>query len=163
MAVLAKHQILSLSELEISLQKDKVSMNSLVQAVMILISEGYVAIAQDEDLLNKSKERTVKLNQHILDETAGNDDIDFIVSPVTGSGIHVNRFERLFIKYIKLGITDLNEWSERAWALLSSANQRLLKDGKALESDEDNLAEILRRANEFSIKRMQIMKALEII
>ena len=104
-----------------------------------------------------------KLNQHILDETAGNDDIDFIVSPVTGSGIHVNRFERLFIKYIKLGITDLNEWSERAWALLSSANQRLLKDGKALESDEDNLAEILRRANEFSIKRMQIMKALEII
>jgi hypothetical protein len=163
MAALAKHQIFSLSELEILLQEDKVSMRSLVQAVMILISEGYVAIAQDEELVNNSRERTVKFNQHILDGTEDSDDINFIVSPVTGSGIHVNRFERLFIKYIKLGISDPNEWSEKAWALLSFYNQRFLKDGKALESDEDNLAEMLRRANEFSIKRMQIMKALEII
>jgi methyltransferase-like protein len=163
MAALAKHQVFSLSELEISLQEDKVTMKSLVQAVMILISEGYVAIAQDEELLNNCKERAAKFNQHILDETEGSDDINFIVSPVTGSGIHVNRFERLFIKYIKLGISDPKEWSEKAWALLSSSNQRLLKDGKTLESDEDNLAEILRRANEFSIKRMQIMKALQIM
>lgn len=163
MAALAKHQVFSLSELEISLQEDKVTMKSLVQAVMILISEGYVAIAQDEELLNNCKERAAKFNQHILDETESSDDINFIVSPVTGSGIHVNRFERLFIKYIKLGISDPNEWSKRAWALLSSYNQRFLKDGKALESDEDNLAEMLRRANEFLSKRVPIMEALQII
>jgi hypothetical protein len=85
------------------------------------------------------------------------------VSPVTGSGIHVNRFERLFIKYIKLGIIDPDEWSQKAWALLSSHNQKLLKEGKILESDEDNLAEILRQANEFSAKRMPIIKALQVI
>jgi len=163
MAALAKHQVFSLSELEILLEKDKVTIKSLVQAVMILISEGYVAIAQDEELVNNSRERAVKFNQHILDETEGSDDINFIVSPVTGSGVHVNRFERLFIKYIKLGISDPKEWSEKAWALLSSSNQRFLKDGKTIESDEDNLAEMLRRANEFLIKRMQVMKALQII
>jgi methyltransferase-like protein len=163
MAALAQHQVFSLSELEISLQEDKVTMKSLVQAVMILISEGYVAIAQDQESVNNCKEKTIKFNQHILDGTEGNDDINFIVSPVTGSGVHVNRFERLFIKYIKLGINDPNEWSKKAWALLSSYNQRLLKDGKTLESDEENLTEILRQANEFLAKRVPIMEALQII
>jgi hypothetical protein len=149
--------------LEILLQEDKVSMRSLVQAVMILISEGYVMIAQDEELVNNSRERVNKFNQHILNGTEGNDDINFIVSPVTGIGIHVNRFERLFIKYIKLGISDPKEWSQKAWALLSSNNQKLLKEGKTLESDQDNLSEILRQANEFSTKRMQIIKALQVI
>jgi hypothetical protein len=163
MAALTKHQIFTLSELEILLQEDKVSMRSLVQAVMILISEGYVMIAQDEELVNNSRERVNKFNQHILNGTEGNDDINFIVSPVTGIGIHVNRFERLFIKYIKLGISDPKEWSQKAWALLSSNNQKLLKEGKTLESDQDNLSEILRQANEFSTKRMQIIKALQVI
>jgi hypothetical protein len=163
MAALAKHQVFSLAELEISLQSDNVTMKSLVQAVMILISEGYIAIAQDEELINNSSGKTVKLNQYILDGTEANDDINFIVSPVTGSGIHVNRFERLFIKYIKLGIIDPGEWSQKAWALLSSHTQKLLKEGKTLESDEENLAEILRQANEFSAKRMPIIKALQVI
>lgn len=163
MAALAKHQIFSLSELEILLQEDKVSLKSLVQAVMILISEGYVVIIQDEELVNNSRGRVVKFNQHILDETESNDDINFIVSPVTGSGIHVNRFERLFIKYIKLGISDPSEWSQKVWALLSSHNQKLLKDGKTLESNEENLAEIFRQANEFLSKRVPIMEALQII
>lgn len=163
MAALTKHQVFSLAELEVLLQSEKVNVKRLVQAVMILISEGYVAIAQDEELVNNCREKTIKFNQHILEGTEGNDDINFIVSPVTGSGVHVNRFERLFIKYIKLGINDPNEWSKKAWALLSSYNQRLLKDGKTLESDEENLAEILRQANEFLAKRVPIMEALQII
>lgn len=163
MAALAKHQVFSLAELEISLQSDNVTMKSLVQAVMILISEGYIAIAQDEELINNCSEKIVKLNQHILDSTEGNDGINFIVSPVTGSGIHVNRFEKLFIKYTKLGIIDTGEWSQKVWALLSSYNQKLLKEGKTLESDEENLNEILRQANKFLTKRMPIIKALQVI
>jgi hypothetical protein len=53
----------------------------------------------------------------------------------------VHFMERLFIKYIKLGIVDTDEWSKRVWTLLSSYNQRLLKDGKTLESEKENLPE----------------------
>ena len=54
------------------------------------------------------------------------------------------------------------EWAQSAWAVLESQNQRLLKDGKAIESADGNLATLNQQAQEFSEKRLPILQKLGI-
>ncbi len=55
------------------------------------------------------------------------------------------------------------DWAKYAWQVLSSQNQRLIKDGKTLETPEDNLAELGRQADEFAQKQLPALKALQIV
>ena len=55
------------------------------------------------------------------------------------------------------------EWAQSAWAALSLTNQKLVKDGKAIESDQDNLKELVLRAEAFESKRLPILKALKVV
>lgn len=48
------------------------------------------------------------------------------------------------------------------WNILALQNQRLVKDGKTLETVEENLAELTAQASEFAQKRLPILKALQI-
>jgi ABC-type Fe3+ transport system substrate-binding protein len=54
------------------------------------------------------------------------------------------------------------DWARFVWAILSAQGQRLVKEGKALESAEDNLAELTAQAQTFADKQLLILKALQI-
>ena len=58
------------------------------------------------------------------------DYIRHIVSPLTGEGIALNRFELLFL-YAYLN-KEKKEWSEYVYELLSSRKENIIKDGKEL-------------------------------
>jgi hypothetical protein len=47
--------------------------------------------------------------------------------------------------------------------VLKAQNQKLLKDGQALESAEDNLAELTAQAQMFADKQLVLLKALQIV
>ncbi len=55
------------------------------------------------------------------------------------------------------------EWAQATWTVLASQNQRLLKDGKPIETSDGNLEELTRQAKEFADKRMPILKALHVL
>ena len=48
------------------------------------------------------------------------------------------------------------------WEWLSSQGQRLVKEGKTLETPEDNVAELTAQAKVFADKQLPILKALGI-
>jgi hypothetical protein len=81
---------------------------------------------------------------------------------VTGGGILVNRFEQLFLLAMGQGKKMPNEWAQAVWATLASQNHRLVKEGKAIETAEGNLEELTKQAQEFSTKKLHILKALGI-
>jgi hypothetical protein len=54
------------------------------------------------------------------------------------------------------------DWAQFVWAILSAQGQLLVKEGKALESAEDNLAELTAQAQTFADKQLPILKALQI-
>ncbi len=54
------------------------------------------------------------------------------------------------------------EWSQFVWQVLSAQGQKLIKDGKMIEADEDNLAELTEQAKGFAQKQLPIFKALAI-
>ena len=54
------------------------------------------------------------------------------------------------------------DWAQATWEILAAQAQRLIKDGKTLETAEDNLAELTAQAHAFADKQLPILKALGI-
>ena len=54
------------------------------------------------------------------------------------------------------------DWVQFVWQILQAQGQKLVKEGKTLETAEENLAELTEQANAFSTKQMPILKALQI-
>ena len=48
------------------------------------------------------------------------------------------------------------------WQILAAQNQRIMKEGEALQDPADNIAELERQAAEFENKNLPVLKALGI-
>jgi hypothetical protein len=118
---------------------------------------------QDESATALAKPHCDQLNAHLLDKARGGGDINYLASPVTGGGITVGRFQQLFLLAKSQGKDQPADWVAFVWQILSAQNQRLIKDGKTLETAEANLAELTAQAGEFAEKRLPILKALQVV
>ena len=74
----------------------------------------------------------------------------------------VGRFAQLFLLARTQGHKQQADWAQFAWGLLAAQGQRILKEGKALETPEENLAELAQQAQEFAEKQLPLLKALQV-
>jgi SAM-dependent methyltransferase len=161
--VLADHKLKTLGQLEQALKGQNITFAQLTQAVMILSASGTLVAVQEEALIPKAKKHTDKLNACLMDKTRGCADISYLASPVTGGGITVGRFQQLFMLAISQGKKQPAEWAQFTWQILTAQGQKILKDGKTLETPEENLTELTLQATAFATKQLPIMKALQIV
>lgn len=117
---------------------------------------------QDDAAIQKAKKTADKLNAHLMRKSIGSNDIAYLASPVAGGGVTVNRFQQLFLLARQTGHKAPEEWAKDAWQRLAAQGQRLLKDGKTLETAEENLAELTAQAQTFAEKQLPILKALQV-
>ena len=132
------------------------------QAILILTGAGSVVAVQDEASIPKAKKHTDKLNTYLIGKARGSNEVSYLASPVTGGGTTVGRFEQLFLLALSQGKKQPAEWAQVVWQILQAQGQKLVKEGKTLESAEENLAELTHQADEFAQKRLPILKALQI-
>jgi hypothetical protein len=161
--LMSDHKSSSIQELASNLQDKSINFAQLVQATMVLVGSGHMASVQSEAQITKAKQTSAKLNKALIERARFSAEITFLASPVTGGGIAVNRFQQLFLLAMRNGKNHPQDWASEVWAVLSSQNQRLLKEGKTLESAEENIQELVNQANEFARKRLPILKALEVV
>jgi len=57
--------------------------------------------------------------------------------------------------------TDL-PWAQHAWQVLAVQGQKLVNEGRTLESSKENVAELTGQATAFASKHLPIPKALQI-
>jgi len=69
----------------------------------------------------------------------------------------------LYLLAISKGKRQPAEWAQVAWQILAAQGQKLLKDGQALETAEQNLAELALQATAFAEKQLPILKALQVV
>ena len=74
-----------------------------------------------------------------------------------GSGVEVNLLEGLALAAWREGAADPARF---VWTVLAGRGQRLVKDGRALESEADNLAEIAERIDVFAASRLLLLSQL---
>jgi hypothetical protein len=159
---LADHKVRSVAEIREAVKTKNVSFAQLAQAIIVLGGAGFISTVQEEAVIDKAKKTSTALNDYLIHKARGDSDISYLASPVTGGGVGINRFAQLFILAIKEGKKKPQEWAQFSWETLASQGQGLVKDGKTLQTAEENLAELNAQAVTFSEKQLPILKALGI-
>ncbi len=159
---LADYKPRTLGQIEHAVKDKNISFAHVLQAMMILAGANHLVAVQDEAVIAKARKHTDKLNTHLLNKARGGSEISFLASPVTGGGIPLLRFQQLFLSAYSQGKKQPAEWAQSVWQILGAQGQKLIKDGKPLETADDNLAELTAQATLFGQKQLPILKALQI-
>ncbi len=157
---LADQKAHTLGQLEQAVAAKNVSFNQLAQAIMILVGKGDLQPAHDDAHIARARKTTDRLNTHLMNLSRGSSDISNLASPVTGGGVGVGRFQQLFIAARAQGKKTAPELAQAVWTILQAQGQRIVKDGKALDNNDDNLAELNTQATTFLDKQLAVFKAL---
>jgi SAM-dependent methyltransferase len=158
-AVLAENDYApkTLVQLAASDKLKSLTLVQLAQALFALMGLRHLLPAQKSD--NQSRTHCRALNRYLLQRARSSTDIAFLASPVAGGGVPAPRFHQLFLLAMEAGKNAASEQADFAW----EHGQRLVKDGKHLESREENIAELNDLASHFATKRLPILKALDVV
>jgi Predicted methyltransferase regulatory domain./Methyltransferase domain. len=160
---LSDHKPRSLGEIAEAMAKHNINHAQIVEAALVLGGTGQLSAVQDAMVASKCKKKTDKLNRYLMRKARTSGDIHVLASPVTGGGFNLGRFQQLFALAYLEGHKDASDWAKFAWDILAKQGQRIVREGKALESHEENLAELNSQAATFKAKLMPVLKALEIV
>jgi len=159
---LSDHKPKSLEQINQVVAGQGIVFSQVVQSIMVLAGAGHLVLAQDEAVVAKAKKNTDKLNSQLVKKARGSSDVAYLASPVSGGGYPVNRFQQLFLLAIAQGKKQPAEWVQIVWQIIAAQGQKLLKEGKTLETAEENIAELEAQAQVFAEKQLPILKALQI-
>lgn len=160
---MAGHEPRSLAQIEAGVQKYGVNIAQIAQCMMILAGAGYVSPVQEDGAIVSAKESSEKINREIIARARGNSDLQNLASPVTGGGVVATRFQLLFLMAINQGKRQPREWVELVWQILKMQGQSIIKDGKQLVSESENIEELQNQAAEFELKIFPVFRALMIV
>ena len=160
--VLADHQPRTLGEIEHAVRDRGIVIAQLIQAAIVLAGTGSLVPVQDDAVIHQARKQTDKLNGFICDKARGGGDIGFVASPVSGAGVAASRFQLLFLLARKQGKELPAEWADYAWQVLAAQGQKIVRDGKTIESAADNIAELTTQAQALNDKHLPILEALGI-
>ena len=152
----------TLGEIEQRVRGAEINVAQLREAVLILTGKDDLAPARDDDIQDRVNSKTDNLNHFMLDQARGNTEANFLASPVTGGGVPVPRFHQLFLLARRQGCRTPEEWARAAWQILQASGGVLVKDGKPLQTLEENLAELGIQARDFAEKQLPTLEALRI-
>jgi hypothetical protein len=161
--LLSDHKVRTLAQIEQAVKERGIAFGQIVQAVLVLTGTNHLSAAQDEAVIAKSKKHTDRLNAHVISKSRSSNELLHLASPVTGGGLAVSRFQQLFMNAIAQGKKTPQEWANFAWQILDAQGQRIIKDGKTVDSPQENLSELEAHAQSFADVRLPMLKALHVI
>ncbi|AWL06110.1 methyltransferase [Massilia oculi] len=159
---LSDYQPHYVSDIERAVAGNGVTLNHLLQALVILAGNGTVYPAQEDTAIQQARPATDALNARLCGQARYSTETSYLASPVTGGGMFVTRLEQLFMLARDSGLTQPGEWARFAADLLEAQNQRVLVEGKPVESLEQQLDELRKQAVNFSELRLDLLKGLAI-
>ncbi len=160
---LADNKPRTIGQLEESLRAQGVNFSQLLQAVMVLAGAGSLAQAQEDKAIAEARKRTDRLNAHYMLKARGSADVAYLASPVTGGAVAVGRFVQLFLLARSQGLQQPSQWVASVWALLQAQGQRLVRQGQALQTDQENIDELQSQADALAQKQLPVLRALQVV
>jgi len=148
----------TLADLATALSAQKIDQPALMQAAMILVSTGDVAPALPEASEAERKRQTDRFNASLLQRALVSGEISYLASPVIGSGVPVSRVEALML----LALQRKFDPARLVWQNLGPQGIRLVVEGKRLDTEAENLAELAKRSEQFKAERLPILRHLGI-
>ena len=143
----------------------------LIQAVTILIGQGYLfpvsmpALAQGNvaAAVRLREESAARFNKAVIGASRYNTQWAHLASPLTGGGLACNRFQLMFLEALGRGETSTDAWAASAQKQLQAQGVSLIKEGKKLQTAEENLSELQSQAREFAERELPVFRAHGIV
>lgn len=132
----------------------------LQQAIMLLVGLGHVHPALPDTGVDIRRQRCRAFNQAVVDRAVWSSDLSYLASPVAGGGIVADQITQLFLRAVLTGNADP---VLAAWTVLARNGQRLLKEGKALPTEAENLEELRQRFDSFQSRTAPLFRRLGIL
>lgn len=126
----------------------------ITQALTVLVGMGHLQPALDEAGDATRSVNVEKFNLAVIEKAKWSRDFEFLASPITGGPIGLDRLSQLFLLAQHEGHRDAADF---VWGVLSGTDTHISKDGKRLETAEENLAELRPMFDDFSRKRFPIL------
>lgn len=159
---LADQKPKTIGEIEDLVRPSGLTLVHLIQAMLVLAGSGQLATTQDEATIAGVRDKTERLNAHLTSKARDSSEIAYLASPVTGGGVSVGRMQQLIVAAIGAGHDQPEGWVDHIWPILAAQGQMIVKDGKTLETDDENRAELLQQVKTFAETQLPVLKALRI-
>ena len=132
----------------------------LHEMLAALCSEGSLAPCHPEALEQEMRPRCRALNHQICLRACHSSEITFLASPLTGGGTPVSRTSQLFLLARENGKSHPADWAAFAWSVLLQQGECMVKDGRALTTGEENVAELKSIADKFNSELLPVLISL---
>ncbi|HEU4622671.1 MAG TPA: class I SAM-dependent methyltransferase [Burkholderiaceae bacterium] len=160
--MLSDYSVKTIGELEEKLCGEDLSFEALMLSLLVLMFKLAVFPAQDQQAIVNAKPCTDRLNKHLIQKALDDGKVEYLASPVTGSGIAVERYQQIFLLARLNGIHAPEQWARYATDELLARCQTIKTDDATLTDPQAMYTELLRQANEFANSRLRILQALQI-
>ncbi|MBV8636196.1 MAG: methyltransferase regulatory domain-containing protein [Burkholderiaceae bacterium] len=136
-------------------------LSQLVQMVALLTATGQACIYPLHQP-GPTAGSAAAMNRALTAQLPYGDDYQVLVSPLLGNGITVSTVMSLV--YLMLATpgtpNDAAAIAARAWRIMAAQGRKLLRDGKPIEGDEQNLAELTIQIGEILSKNLPVWRQL---
>ena len=158
--LMADHQPRTLGQIWLALKGQGFPFAQLLKAVVFQLGLGHLAPVHDDATTSRVRPCTERLNAHLLRRARDSQQVGHLASPLTGGGTALDRIQQLLLAEHRSGVGQPREAAARVWKLLRAQGQSILKDGQALATPEENLAELETRAKAFRDTTLPWLAAL---
>jgi SAM-dependent methyltransferase len=158
---LSSYRPTPLFEIENHVRARGVTFAQMVKAVTLLVSMGVLLNAQDDAYISAARPLSAKLNAAICEQARHHEEVQFLVSPVSGSGVFMPRVAQLFLLARLHHMQQPAQWAEFAEAALR-ADSQIGREPAALQSAETG-ADLVAKANRFAQVHLPILQALGVV
>jgi SAM-dependent methyltransferase len=162
---LDSHRPETLQYIEDSVRTQGIALPRIVDAVMVLVSMGVLLNAQDNAQIRAARPSAAKLNAAICEQARHHGELQFLVSPVSGSGIRVPRVPQLFLLARLHQMQQPEQWAEYASETLrvaACASVLVAGHGLGVSSSQSISADtdLKAQAQRFAEVHLPILQAL---
>jgi hypothetical protein len=161
--LLADHEPKALGQLETALKEQGISLATIIQSILVLVSAGHVCPVQDEAVTAKARGRTDRLNAQLISQAQGNWEVGFLASPVSGGGVRVQQYQQLFLLALRNGRKLPEEWAESTLQVMTAQGRKIVRNGKTLETEDESRQGLIEDAKVFEAKLLPSLKALQVV
>lgn len=158
--LLADHQPHRIADLSSRLAGQGIAMMQVIQAVMVLISLNHVAPAQGEAEVKASIPTARRINAAVVERARYGDAVACLASPVTGGGMTADHMALRILGALEKGADTPAKAAQAVWEMLQAEGRVMTREGKPLETAEENLAELARVAETFIEQQWPLLQKL---
>ena len=137
---------------------------SALEVCLLLIHSGQAHLVSDGGK-GKAQEPARRFNQVILKRAImGGANSAMLASPIIGSGVPLNLVQMIAAQvFTQQPTIQFNTLVNEVWKVMGSQGRKFIKEGKIVETAEENLKELSDRLRDFFDRRIPLLKMLKVI